>query len=142
MSACLCALVSFSLPLKAIEDSGHMGTQVPPPSKHLHSSSHICNVRARLLLSHANLWHAEPLPGNHMWGRICNWEHIHEGSSSDNKLYETIWSLNKEETAYVPDVSRAARANVSSVWIMATLMKTCGKHYCGGPAPCDSPIRC
>lgn len=75
-------------------------------------------------------------------GRLLNWEYIHERSGSGNHVYETIWSLNKEETAYTEDVSRAARANVNSVWIMATLMKTCGKHYCGRPAPCDSPIRC
>lgn len=40
------------------------------------------------------------------------------------------------------DAPGAAGANVNSVWLMAFLMKTCGKHYCGGPAPCDSPIRC
>lgn len=63
-------------------------------------------------------------------------------SSSDNQLYETIWSLNREDTTYTVDASRAARANVNSVGVMATLMKTCGKHYCGGAAPCASPIRC
>lgn len=50
------------------DDSGHVGTQIPPPPNHLHSSSHICMVRACFLLSHANLWHAVgPLPGSHMW---------------------------------------------------------------------------
>lgn len=62
--------------------------------------------------------------------------------SSDNQLCETIWSLNAEDTEYTVDASRAAGPNVNSVWIMAALMKTCGKHYCGGPAPCASPIRC
>ena len=140
MSLCP-GVIRFCLPLKTIGYSGHMGTQILPPSKHLHPSLHICNIWACLTLSHANRG-TQGLYLATTCGRLCNWEHIHEGSSSENQLYETIWSLEEEETAYIADVSRAARANVNSVWIMATLMKTCGKHYCRGPAPCDSPIRC
>ena len=75
-------------------------------------------------------------------GQFQNTRHIHECGSSNNQLYETIWSLKEEEIVDMVDAPRAARANVNSVWIMAFLMKTCGKHYCRGPAPFDSPIRC
>lgn len=77
-----------------------------------------------------------------MWTTLYQRAHLQRSSLNRELCSETTWSLNTEDTAYTVDASRAARANVNSVWIMAALMKTCGKHYHGGPAPSASPIRC
>lgn len=107
MFLCLSA-IRLCLLMKTMEDPDHVGTQIPRPSS-LHPST--CTpphtsappdpVSLCLTLTYGTraLYLATTCEGH------FNWEDIRERSSSDNQVYETIWSLNEEETAYMVDAS-------------------------------------
>lgn len=123
-SACFCALVltGFACGWKTTVDS----VAIWAPISFLHPNT--CTPRTSaspepvsfcLTLTRGSLCLPTPC------GQLFNWKHFHERSSSDNQLYKSIWSLKQEETAYMADASRAARANVNGVWIMAFF---CWRH--------------
>ncbi len=94
----------------------HVGTQIPPSPKHLHSSSHICTVWACFLLSHANLWHAAgPLPGNHMWTTFDR-KHIHESIISFMKVYGA-YRRRKRHTGWMHPELPELMSTVSGLWL-------------------------